>query len=62
MCEHQDSTIVRAMVVYLEESLSTESELRELLREAGFNDPDLTLGECVAALVSAYLLRGAPQV
>lgn len=50
------------MVVYLEESLSTESELRELLREAGFNDPDLTLGECVAALVSAYLLRGAPQV
>lgn len=49
------------MAQYLDESLSTEGVLRELLAKVGFDDPDLTLEECVASLVQAHLRLAVPS-
>lgn len=50
-----DDLLIRAMVVYLDQTLSTERVLREILAKAGFNDPNLSVEECVTALVQAHL-------
>ena len=45
--------MVQAMAVYLDEHLSDESALRELLDRVGYNDPDLSVVDCLASLVNA---------
>jgi hypothetical protein len=49
------------MAEYLDQSLSTEGVIRELLAKAGFNDPELPVEECVAALVEAHLRLAVPS-
>lgn len=49
------------MAQYLDESLSTEGVIRELLAKAGFNDPDISVEECVVSLVQACLRLAVPS-
>lgn len=56
-----DDLLIRAMASYLDESLSAEEALREILATAGFNDPKLRVEECVQALVDAYLRQNTPS-
>lgn len=55
-----DELLVQAMAQYLDESLSVESSIRELLAKVGFNDPELPVEDCVAALVGAHLRLSPP--
>ena len=62
MCERvPDDLLIRAMAEYLDESLSTEGVIREILAKAGFNDPELSVEECVSALVQAHLRLAVPS-
>lgn len=56
-----DDQIIQAMVQALEESLTHEGAIRDLLAKAGFDDPDLPVEECVSSLVQAYLRVAAPS-
>ncbi len=56
-----DDLLVRALAEYLDQSLSTEGVIRELLAKAGFDDPELPVEECVAAMVTAYLRLAVPS-
>ena len=55
-----DNLLIQAMAQYLDESLSVESSIRELLAKVGFNDPELPVEDCVAALVGAHLRLSPP--
>lgn len=56
-----DDLLIQAMAQYLDESLSTEGVIRELLAKAGFNDPDISVEECVVSLVQACLRLAVPS-
>lgn len=60
MTDANDEAVIRAMTAYLEESLSQEKLLRELLAKAGYNDPDASVEECVARLVQDHLRLRVP--
>ena len=47
--------LMNALVKYLDESLSWENSLREILVKSGHDDPNLPLEDCVSALVMDYL-------
>mgnify|MGYP006967761094 FL=1 len=51
---------MQAMAQYLDESLSVESSIRELLAKVGFTDPELPVEDCVAALVGAHFRLSPP--
>lgn len=53
--ENNDESVIRAMAAYLEENLSREAILREILAKAGYNDPDASVEECVMRLVQDHL-------
>jgi hypothetical protein len=54
-----DELLVRALASYLDDSVSQEFALRDLLEQTQHNNPDLSVGECVSKLVQDYLiLRG----
>jgi len=53
--DFSDNLLIQAMAQYLDEALSTEGVIRELLARVGFDNPDLTVEECVAKLVQAHL-------
>ena len=55
-----DNLLIQAMAQYLDESLSVESTVRALLAKVGFNDPELPVEDCVAALVGAHLRLSPP--
>ena len=55
MTEPDEDMILRAMVKYLDSSLSTETLLRELLAKTGHNDPEHSVEECLRNLVVDYL-------
>lgn len=55
MTDPSDDLILKALVEYLEDSLSTEAILRELLSKTGHDNPDVPLEECVTDLVRDYL-------
>lgn len=47
--------LMSALMMYLDESLSLESSLREILEKSGHNDQSLPLEDCLSALVKDYL-------
>lgn len=47
--------LMNALVKYLDESLSWENSIREILVKSGHDDPNLPLEDCVSALVMDYL-------
>ena len=49
------------MAEYLDQSLSSEGEIRGLLAKVGFDDSERPLEECVAALVEAHLRLAVPS-
>ena len=54
-----DALVVKAMATYMEESVSRDLVLRELLAQARHNDPTLSVEQCLAHLVQNYnRLRG----
>lgn len=55
MTDPSDDLILKALVVYIENSLSTEALLRGLLAKTGHDDPNAPLEECVTDLVKDYL-------
>jgi len=66
MCKHDapstDDLLVRALVDYLDDKISMETFLRELLDRARCNDPSLSVEDCLRKLVDNYnALMGKPS-
>lgn len=55
-----DENLIHALVEYLEDSLSREVVLRDLLAKAGYNDPDQSVEECLTLLVMDHLRMKVP--
>lgn len=55
-----DENIIKALAAYLEENLSKELLLREILARAGYNDPKHPIEECLKSLVEAHLCMDLP--
>lgn len=49
-----DDLLVKALVDYLDDKISMETFLRELLDRARCNDPNLSVEECLRKLVDDY--------
>lgn len=64
MCDPKDineARMVEAMVTYMEKSVSQDFTLRELLAQVQYNDPSLSVEECLYRLVQDFIkIRGNP--
>lgn len=47
--------LVESVAKYLSESMGRETSLRDLLAQAGYNDPKMTVERCVEKLVHDHL-------
>lgn len=55
-----DESIIKGIAAYLEENLSKELSLREILAKAGYNNPKHSVEECLNSLVEAYVHMNFP--